>query len=375
MFQLLKQDIHLGVASTDKQSAIRQVAAALNKAGYVNAAYVDGMLQRELQTSTYLGNGIAIPHGTTDTYDLVLNTGIQVFQYPQGIDWGSGETVYIVIGIAARSDEHLVLLRQLTRVLSDDSIAQQLAETLSVDELHSLLMEKKDELRFDISLITLNVNTDNLMTLQAINAGNLQKIGAVTTLFIKEVLTNPPLYLGQGIWLSDSSKGNIVNAAAVSLPVKIFEEDGEKVGLLLTVSVANIQSLVILNYLSDLLLANEGQQLLHADAATILSLLTSKIPQKSKALSAEYVIRNEHGLHARPGTTLVNIIKQFNSEITVTNLDGNGKSANGRSLIKVVALGVQKGHHLRFMANGEDAQAMLQAIGKAISEGLGEDIA
>lgn len=374
MFQLSKQDIHLGVASTDKQSAIRQVAAALNKAGCINSAYVDGMLQRELQTSTYLGNGIAIPHGTTNTHNLVLKTGVQVFQYPQGIDWGSGETAYIVIGIAARSNEHLVLLRQLTHVLSNDSISQQLAQTLSVDKLHSLLMGKQDEFRFDISLITLDINTDKLMTLQAINAGNLYQIDAVNAHFINAVLTNHPLHLGQGIWFSDSHQGALINAATVSRPKQIFDENGKKVRLLLTLSVANIQSLVLLNYLSDLLIANEAEQLLHADAATILSLLTSPLSPKSKVMSAEYVIRNEHGLHARPGTTLVNIIKQFNSEITVTNLDGNGKSANGRSLIKVVALGVQKGHHLRFIANGEDAQAMLQAIGQAINVGLGEDI-
>ena len=64
------------------------------------------MLAREQQTSTYLGNGIAIPHGTTDTRDLVLQTGVQVFQFPQGIARGDDQTAYVVIGIAARSDEH-----------------------------------------------------------------------------------------------------------------------------------------------------------------------------------------------------------------------------------------------------------------------------
>jgi len=83
-------------------------------------------------------------------------------------------------------------------------------------------------------------------------------------------------------------------------------------------------------------------------------------------------VRNEHGLHARPGTMLVNTIKQFNSEITVTNLDGTGKPANGRSLMKVVALGVKKGHHLRFTAQGDDAEQALKAIGDAIAAGLGE---
>ena len=78
------------------------------------------------------------------------------------------------------------------------------------------------------------------------------------------------------------------------------------------------------------------------------------------------------GLHARPGTMLVNTIKQFTSDITVTNLDGSGKPANGRSLMKVVALGVKKGHRLRFTAQGDDARQALDAIGEAIASGLGE---
>ena len=150
-------------------------------------------------------------------------------------------------------------------------------------------------------------------------------------------------------------------------------EDGEPVALLLTVSVADAQPLAVLNYLSDLLLANKAERLLKADAAGVLALLTSEVAEESSVLSAEFVIRNEHGLHARPGTALVNVIKSFNSDITVTNLDGSGKPANGRSLMKVVALGVK--HHLRFTANGEDAEAALKAIGEAINEGLGEGAA
>ena len=377
MFQLSQQDIHLGATASNKQEAIRQVAAALTEAGCVSAPYVDGMLQRELQTSTYLGNGIAIPHGTTDTRDLVLNTGVQVFQFPQGIEWGEGQTAYVVIGIAARSDEHLALLRQLTHVLSDDSVAEQLAKTTSAEELRSLLMGEKltAEFKFDASLIALDVAADSLMTLQALNAGRLQKIGAVNAQFVSDVITRKPLNLGQGIWLSDSTEGNLASAATVSRPAQPFEEEGEQVALLLTLSVADSQPLAVLNYLSDLLLANKAERLLNADAVTLLALLTSEVEEENTTLSAEYVIRNEHGLHARPGTALVNVIKQFSSEITVTNLDGSGKPANGRSLMKVVALGVKKGHHLRFTAKGEDAETALKAIGEAINEGLGEGAA
>jgi multiphosphoryl transfer protein len=296
MFQLSQQDIHLGATASNKQEAIRQVAAALTEAGCVSAPYVDGMLQRELQTSTYLGNGIAIPHGTTDTRDLVLNTGVQVFQFPQGIEWGEGQTAYVVIGIAARSDEHLALLRQLTHVLSDDSVAEQLAKTTSAEELRSLLMGEKltAEFKFDASLIALDVAADSLMTLQALNAGRLQKIGAVNAQFVSDVITRKPLNLGQGIWLSDSTEGNLASAATVSRPAQPFDEEGEQVALLLTLSVADQQPLAVLNYLSDLLLANKAERLLNADAVTLLALLTSEVEEENTTLSAEYVIRNEH---------------------------------------------------------------------------------
>ncbi|EDU8596189.1 hypothetical protein CWY31_004528, partial [Salmonella enterica subsp. enterica serovar Typhimurium var. 5-] len=78
MFQLSVQDIHPGEQAGNKEEAIRQIAAALTQAGNVAGGYVDGMLAREQQTSTFLGNGIAIPHGTTDTRDQVLKTGVQV---------------------------------------------------------------------------------------------------------------------------------------------------------------------------------------------------------------------------------------------------------------------------------------------------------
>ncbi|PLV52596.1 HPr family phosphocarrier protein, partial [Erwinia sp. B116] len=113
-------------------------------------------------------------------------------------------------------------------------------------------------------------------------------------------------------------------------------------------------------------------RLLQADAAGILALLTSIVDEQAELLTEEFVIRNEHGLHARPGTALVSVIKQFNCDVTVTNLDGSGKPANGRSLMKVVALGVKKGHRLRFTASGEDARAALDAVGEAIASGLGE---
>ncbi|EOC0477326.1 fused PTS fructose transporter subunit IIA/HPr protein [Cronobacter turicensis] len=377
MFQLSVQDIHPGAHAGDKEAAIRQVADALVKAGNVSAGYVDGMLAREKQTSTFLGNGIAIPHGTTDTRDQVLKTGVQVFQFPQGVAWGDDQVAYVAIGIAASSDEHLGLLRQLTHVLSDDAIAEQLKTATTAEELRALLMGEKQStgMKLDNDTITLDVAATSLVTLQALNAGRLSEAGAVDAEFVSHVINAKPLNLGQGVWLADSAQGNLASAVAVSRPAQPFTQDGESVGLLLTVAVADDQPLQVLGRVSELLIAKKADRLLNADAATLLTLLTSDDAPGEDVLSAEFTVRNEHGLHARPGTVLVNTIKQFNSDVTVTNLDGTGKPANGRSLMKVVALGVKKGHRLRFTAQGEDAQAALDAIGEAINAGLGEGAA
>lgn len=374
MFQLSVQDIHPGEQAGNKEEAIRQIAAALAQAGNVAGGYVDGMLAREQQTSTFLGNGIAIPHGTTDTRDQVLKTGVQVFQFPQGVIWGEGQVAYVAIGIAASSDEHLGLLRQLTHVLSDDSVAEQLKSATTAEELRALLMGEKqsEQLKLDNETMTLDVIASSLVTLQALHAARLKEAGAVDAAFVAKTINDSPMNLGQGIWLNDSAEGNLRSAVAVSRATQAFDVEGEKAALLVTVAMNDEQPIAVLKRLGDLLLNNKADRLLSADAATLLALLTSDDALTDDVLSAEFVVRNEHGLHARPGTMLVNTIKQFNSEITVTNLDGTGKPANGRSLMKVVALGVKKGHRLRFTAQGEDAEQALKAIGDAIAAGLGE---
>jgi phosphocarrier protein FPr len=374
MFQLSVQDIHPGQQAANKEEAIRQIAAALVSAGNVADGYVTGMLAREQQTSTFLGNGIAIPHGTTDTRDQVLKTGVQVYQFPQGVTWGEGQTAYVAIGIAASSDEHLGLLRQLTHVLSDDSVTEQLKTVTTAEELRALLMgEKQSEaLKLDNETLSLDVVASDLLTLQALNAARLKEAGAVSAEFVSRAINDAPLNLGQGIWLNDCATGNLRSAVAVSRAANAFAADEQPVALLVTVAMADEQPTPVLQRLGNLLIDKKADHLLKADAATLLALLTRDDAVAEDVLNAEFVVRNEHGLHARPGTMLVNTIKQFSSDITVTNLDGSGKPANGRSLMKVVALGVKKGHRLRFTAQGEDAQQALDAIGEAIAAGLGE---
>ena len=87
-----------------------------------------------------------------------------------------------------------------------------------------------------------------------------------------------------------------------------------------------------------------------------------------------FTIRNEHGLHARPSANLVNEVKKFTSKITVQNLTRGSEPVSAKSLMKIVALGVTQGHRLRFVAEGDDAKQAIEALGKVIAEGLGENV-
>lgn len=117
--QLTCADIHFDYQVKTKDQALYRVVQALTEAGHTRMAYLKGMRTREGQISTYLGNGIAIPHGTPQSRDAVEKTGVKVLVCPQGINWDQANTAYLIVGIAARDREHLDILRQLTHALGD----------------------------------------------------------------------------------------------------------------------------------------------------------------------------------------------------------------------------------------------------------------
>ena len=398
MFHLVKEDIHLNEQATNKTEAIKKIAAALTSAGFVGEGYVDGMLEREGQAATYLGIGIAIPHGTPKTRHLVKKTGVQVFCFPEGVEWGDdGEKAYLAIGIAASSDEHLELLRQLTHVLGADGVEERIKNIQSADEALAILTGKEslEDSQFAIneSSLLLNIQADSLATLQALNASRLKQQNAVNASFITNVLDNTPNYLGEGVWLNDSSEGNLKNAIAISRTVNELNQDGKPVKLLITISavddnvttiVNNIAALVYNQKLNLLIAANSddfsnillsGSQSVSSQQAETQSTSASSTSSESNGeLSREFVIPNENGLHTRPSSVLVKLVKEFNSKVTVANIDGKNEPVSATSLMKIVALGAKKGSRLRFTAVGEDAEQVLDAIGKAIESGLGEGV-
>ncbi len=384
MFNLPISDIHLAAAASDKKNAIEQVAKTLENAGYAKSGYAQGMLNRETQAPTFLGNGIAIPHGTTQTRDQVLKTGFAVFQFPNGIDWGDNQTAYIVIGIAAQSNEHLELLRQLTHIISDEHTADAMAKADTPEALKQLLMGERQTqpVKLDDSMVTVSAQVDNINTLKIQNIINLQNAQAVSTDFITQVLTQTPSYLGQGIWLSDSPIGNIQNAIAITTVKKTFSFQGNPVNALITLSYANYQIETFLLKINNLL-KNKELNLINnnGNVNNLINLLrsedshTESESSSTSGITQDFTVLNPHGLHTRPSTQLVTTIKQFESTITVSNLDGTATPVNGRSLMKIVSLGAKCGHRLRIHAEGTDAQEAIVTIGEAINSGLGEEIA
>ena len=377
MLELSESNIHLNANASDKQQAIEMAASALVQADNVENGYLQGMLAREQQTSTFLGNGIAIPHGTLDTRSMVKKTGVQVFQFPQGIEWGEGNIAYVVIGIAARSDEHLSLLRQLTHVLSDEDTAEKLAKITDVAEFRAILMgETIDPFEIPAANISVDVDTQSLLTLVAINAGQLQVLSAVENRFISEVINNAALPLGKGLWVTDSVVGNVKNALAFSRAKTIFSHNGKAVKGVITVAAVSDQ---INPTLARLLDDDVQTTLLNGNSTEILTALlgsSSDVETQSVegAVVGTFTIRNEHGLHARPSANLVNEVKKFTSKITVQNLTRESEVVSAKSLMKIVALGVTQGHRLRFVAEGEDAKQAIEALGKVIADGLGENV-
>ncbi len=124
--------IRLGATATDKADAIRQAGNLLVASGSAKPAYVEGMLTREATMSTYLGNGVAIPHGMHENHSDVIATSLSLVQFPAGVQWDEDddeELAYLVIGIAAIGDGHMNILSNLAEVIEDEEMAELLAKT------------------------------------------------------------------------------------------------------------------------------------------------------------------------------------------------------------------------------------------------------
>ncbi len=123
---LTSQTVVLGAHAADKEDAIKQAGEVLVKAGSTAPSYINGMLARERVMSTYLGSGIAIPHGELADLRFDYRTGMSVLQLPEGVEWEPGEYAYLVIGLASTDLKHVEVLTNLVELLQEPEIITQL---------------------------------------------------------------------------------------------------------------------------------------------------------------------------------------------------------------------------------------------------------
>ena len=132
------QNVVAAGAATTRDEAIREAGALLVAAGAVKQEYVDSMFVRENSVSTYMGNFLAIPHGTNDAKESIVRSALSLVRYAEPIDW-DGQPVKFAVGIAGLNNEHLEILSKIAIVFSDEDEVQKLIDAGSQDEIFALL--------------------------------------------------------------------------------------------------------------------------------------------------------------------------------------------------------------------------------------------
>lgn len=123
--QIKESNIFLDIEAASKEEAIFTAGEKLMELGFIEQDYTRGMLKREQETSTFIGNGFAIPHGTKEALNLVKETGVVILRLKQKIAWGDDE-VNIVVAVAANSNEHINILQKIAHISLNPNSVQQL---------------------------------------------------------------------------------------------------------------------------------------------------------------------------------------------------------------------------------------------------------
>lgn len=134
---LYRENVRVNCKQQTKEEVIREVGKMLVDAGYVGNAYVDAMLEREKSFPTFMGNGLALPHGVEAAKKEVKHSGIAVMTFPEGIDW-SGNEVKVVIGVAGVGEEHLRILGIVADKMLDPDAADKIAHA-DADTVYKIL--------------------------------------------------------------------------------------------------------------------------------------------------------------------------------------------------------------------------------------------
>lgn len=372
MLALEPRHIHMNQHAVDKKHALQCLVDILVKDGLVTPEYITGLINREQQSATYLGQGIAIPHGTPQSREFILETGIRLAHFPEGIIWDGENTIYLAVVIAAKSDEHLQVLQILTRALMQD-VSEQVKNATQPEQIIELLQAQPLSLTLHENLIQTEIESQDIEDLLWSASQILKKHNFVKCGFLSSLEPDQVIQLQDQIWSISSSKFVQQPAISIVKPRHALDVNGQKLNTLVCIAANEQLDSQRFNRLIDILFNPEQ----------VAQLDQTQTPNEiAKIIGADVipdwphrsvVLANAHGLHARPATHLVNLTKSFQGDIQVAVDDGNFVSA--KSLTRLLALGCKRGQTLRFIAEPEtDAVEALDKVIQAVQQGLGEEV-
>ncbi|MGP4771762.1 phosphoenolpyruvate--protein phosphotransferase [Acinetobacter sp. PFS20] len=372
MLALEPRHIHMNQHAVDKKHALQCLVDILVKDGLVTPEYMTGLINREQQSATYLGQGIAIPHGTPQSREFILQTGIRLAHFPEGIIWDGENTIYLAVVIAAKSDEHLQVLQILTRALMQD-VSEQVKNATQPEQIIELLQAQPLSLTLHENLIQTEIESQDIEDLLWSASQILKKHNFVKCGFLSSLEPDQVIQLQDQIWSISSSKFVQQPAISIVKPRHALDVNGQKLNTLVCIAANEQLDSQRFNRLIDILFNPEQVAQLDQTQAPneIAKIIGADVipdwPHRS------VVLANAHGLHARPATHLVNLTKSFQGDIQIAVDDGNFVSA--KSLTRLLALGCKRGQTLRFIAEPEtDAVDALDKVIQAVQQGLGEEV-
>lgn len=372
MLALEPRHIHMNQHAVDKKHALQCLVDILVKDGLVTPDYITGLINREQQSATYLGQGIAIPHGTPQSREFILETGIRLAHFPEGIIWDGENRIYLAVVIAAKSDEHLQVLQILTRALMHD-VSEQVKNAKQPEQIIEILQAQPLSLTLHENLIQTEIESQDIEDLLWSASQILKKHNFVKCGFLSSLDPDQVIQLQDQIWSISSSKFVQQPAISIVKPRHALDLGGQKLNTLVCIAANEQLDSQRFNRLIDILFNPEQVAQLDQTQAPneIAKIIGADVipdwPHRS------VVLANAHGLHARPATHLVNLTKSFQGDIQVAVDEGNFVSA--KSLTRLLALGCKRGQTLRFIAEPEtDAVEALDKVILAVQQGLGEEV-
>ena len=138
---LTPETIELKASVSNQEEAIRRAGTLLVENGHVEERYIESMFEREKSVSTFMGNAVAIPHGTGDSKQWVTRSGLSIITVPEGVEYGDGDVAKLVIGIAGKGDEHLDILSRISLVVSEEENVEKIVQAETKEELLAIFDE------------------------------------------------------------------------------------------------------------------------------------------------------------------------------------------------------------------------------------------